>query len=69
MTTLMLQAKPFVRMAAPRLRIVHRQFLEALDAFAAERMRNAVPRRLRRASGAVRHAELADAIEEHVGRH
>ena len=43
MTTLILQATPFVEMVAPKLRTLYLRFLRALDAFAEAKMRNAVP--------------------------
>jgi hypothetical protein len=50
MTALILQAKPFVEMVAPKLQTVYLRFLHALDDFAEARMRNAVPeRQLRKA--------------------
>ena len=45
MTALILQAKPFVEMVAPKLQTVYLRFLHALDDFAEARMRNAVPER------------------------
>lgn len=48
MTDLILQAKPFVRMAAPTVRSICDGFLKAMDSFAAERLRNAVPVQARR---------------------
>jgi hypothetical protein len=48
MTELILQAKPFVRMAAPTVRSICDGFLKAMDSFAAERLRNAVPVQARR---------------------
>jgi len=50
MTTLALQAAPFARLLASRIERLYRRFLQALDNFAAARMRNAVPEwQLRRA--------------------
>lgn len=50
MTALILQATPFIEMAAPRLKAVNKRVLQALNAFAECRMRNAVPAwQLRRA--------------------
>jgi hypothetical protein len=43
MTTLIMQATPFVGMVAPKLQTVYLRLLRALDAFAENRMRNAVP--------------------------
>jgi hypothetical protein len=43
MTALILHAAPFVKMVAPKLQAVYLRFLNALDAFAEARMRNAVP--------------------------
>lgn len=43
MTELIFQANPFVRMAAPTVRSICDGFLKAMDSFAAERLRNAVP--------------------------
>ena len=43
MTTLIMQATPFVEMVAPKLQTIYLRFLRALDAFAENRMRNAVP--------------------------
>ena len=43
MTTLIMQATPFVEMVAPKLQAMYLQFLNALDAFAEAKMRNAVP--------------------------
>ena len=48
MTELILQAKPFVRMAAPTVRSICDGFLKAMDSFAADRLRNAVPVQARR---------------------
>ena len=48
MTALILQAKPFVEMVAPKLQTVYLRFLHALDDFAEARMRNAVPERQQR---------------------
>ena len=48
MTELILQARPFVRMAAPTVRSIYTRFLGALDSFAADRMRNAVPAQSRK---------------------
>ena len=42
MTTLIMQATPFVEMVAPKLQTVYLRFLRALDAFAENRIRNAV---------------------------
>jgi len=49
MTELILQAKPFVRMAAPTARRICDGFLKVRDAFAAERLRNAMPVQARQA--------------------
>ena len=43
MTTLILQATPFAELIAPKLKAAYAGFLHALDAFAENRMRNAVP--------------------------
>ena len=43
MTTLIMQAAPFVEAAAPTLRSFYLRFLSALDTFAENRIRNAVP--------------------------
>ena len=43
MTELVFQAKPFVKMAAPTVRSIRDGFFKAIDSFAAERLRNAVP--------------------------
>ena len=43
MTTLIMQAAPFVEIVAPKLQTIYLRFLRALDAFAENRMRNAVP--------------------------
>ena len=43
MTTLIMQATPFVEMVAPKLQTIYLRFLRALDAFAENRIRNAVP--------------------------
>ncbi len=48
MTELILQAKPFVKMAAPTVRSIRDGFFKAIDSFAAERLRNAVPVQTRR---------------------
>jgi hypothetical protein len=59
MTDLILQAKPFVRMAAPTVRSICDGFLKAMDSFAAERLRNAVPVQTRRtALGRARREQL-----------
>ena len=42
MTTLIMQATPFVEMVAPKLQTIYLRFLRALDAFAENRIRNAV---------------------------
>ena len=56
MTTLILQATPFVHAVAPALQAAYRRFLRALDAFAEARMRKAVPERyLRKALGELAH--------------
>ena len=48
MTALILQATPFVEMVATKMQSLCLRFARALDAFAAERARKAVPeRRLR----------------------
>ena len=50
MTALILQATPFVKMVGPKLQAIYKRVLQALDAFAESRMRNAVPEwQLRRA--------------------
>jgi hypothetical protein len=50
MTVLILEAAPFARLAMIKLRALGRALLRALDAFAAAKMRNAVPEhKLRRA--------------------
>ena len=50
MTALILQATPFVEMVAPKLQADYKRVLQALDAFAESRIRNAVPAwQLRRA--------------------
>jgi hypothetical protein len=43
MTALIMQATPFVEMVAPKFRAVYLRLLNALDAFAEAKMRNAVP--------------------------
>ena len=43
MTTLMLQAAPFVEVVASKLQVSYLRFLHALDVFAENRMRKAVP--------------------------
>jgi hypothetical protein len=48
MTELVFQARPFVKMAAPTVRSICDSFLKAMDSFAAERLRNAVPVQARR---------------------
>jgi hypothetical protein len=48
MTELIFQAKPFVKMAAPTVRSIRDGFFKAIDSFAAERLRNAVPVQTRR---------------------
>ena len=48
MTELIFQAKPFVKMAAPTVRSICNGFLKAIDSFAAERLRDAVPVQTRR---------------------
>jgi hypothetical protein len=58
MTELIFQAKPFVKMAAPTVRSICDGFLKAMDSFAAERLRNAVPVQARRtALGRTRRAQ------------
>ena len=42
MTTLIMQATPFVEMVAPKLQTIYLQFLRALDAFVENRVRSAV---------------------------
>jgi hypothetical protein len=50
MTTLIMQATPFVGMVAPKLQSICVRLLHAIDAFAEAKMRNAVPTsQLRRA--------------------
>jgi hypothetical protein len=63
MTTLVLEAAPFVRMAAIKLQALGCALLRALDEFAAAKMRNAVPEHeLRRAQRAIaRHRRLIHA--------
>jgi hypothetical protein len=46
MAVFILQARPFVRMAAPTARTVCARFLGVLDSVAAAQLRNAVPPRL-----------------------
>jgi hypothetical protein len=59
MTRHVFQAKPFVRMAAPTVRSICGGFLKAMDSFAAERLRNAVPMQARRtALGRARRGQL-----------
>ena len=59
MTNHVFQAKPFVRMAAPTVRSICHGFLKAMDSFAAERLRNAVPMQTRRAAlGRARRGQL-----------
>jgi hypothetical protein len=59
MTELILQAKPFVKMAAPTVRSICDGFLKAMDSFAADRLRNAVPVQARRtALGRARRGQL-----------
>jgi len=48
MTTLIMQAAPFVEAVAPKLQTIYRRFLRALDAFAENRIRNAVSEREQR---------------------
>jgi hypothetical protein len=43
MTTLIMQATPFVEMVAPKVQAMYLQLLNALDAFAEAKMRSAVP--------------------------
>ena len=43
MTALILQATPFIEMAATKLSAIYLRLLHAFDAFAEARMRNAVP--------------------------
>ena len=43
MTALMLQARPLIEMAAPKVNAVYQGLLRGLDAFAEARMREAVP--------------------------
>ena len=45
MTTLIMQATPFVEMVAPKLQAIYLRFLHAFDAFAEAKMRSAVPTR------------------------
>jgi hypothetical protein len=62
MTELILQAKPFVKMAAPTMRSICGGFLKVMDSFAAERLRNAVPVQARRtALGRTRRGQLSRA--------
>lgn len=50
MNALILQVTPFVEMVTPKLQAVYMRYLNAFDAFAEARMRNAVPAwQLRRA--------------------
>ena len=50
MTTLIMQAAPFVEFVAPKIRSLYQRFLHALDAMAEAKLRNAVPeRQLRKA--------------------
>ena len=56
MTALMLQAKPFAAMIAPKLQIAYVRLLHALDDLAEARMRNAVSeRQLRKADRQINH--------------
>ena len=43
MNALILQVTPFVEMVTPKLQAVYMRYLNASDAFAEARMRNAVP--------------------------
>jgi hypothetical protein len=43
MTALMLQARPLIEMAAPKLHAAYQKLLRGLDAFAEARMSKAVP--------------------------
>ncbi len=45
MTTLMLQAAPFVEFVTPKIRSFYQRFLHTLDAIAEAKLRNAVPER------------------------
>ena len=45
MTTLMLQAAPFVEFVTPKMRSIYQRFLNTLDAIAEAKLRNAVPER------------------------
>ena len=59
MTGHVFQAKPFVKMAAPTVRSICGGFLKAMDSFAAERLRRAVPVQARRtALGRARRGQL-----------
>jgi hypothetical protein len=59
MTERVFQAKPFVRMAAPTVRSICGGFLKAMDSFAADRLRKAVPVQTRRtALGRARRGQL-----------
>ena len=48
MATLIMQAAPFIEVVASKLQSFYLRFLRALDAFAENRMRNAVPEREQR---------------------
>ena len=51
MTTMFLQAAPFVETIALNLQSAYERFLHTIDAFAAARMRKAVPERQLRKAG------------------
>ena len=63
MTGLILQAKPFVRMAAPTARRICDGLLKVMDSFAAARLRTAMPVQAQQARRthvvAARHATTA----------
>ena len=66
MSTLIMQATPFVEMVAPKLQAMYLQFLNALDAFAEAKMRSAVPTRqlqeFQREIGRVRPTEVGSSM-------
>lgn len=56
MTTLIMQAAPFVEFVAPKIRSFYKRFLRTLDAIAEAKLRNAVPaRQLRKARRQIEH--------------
>jgi hypothetical protein len=73
MTTRILRATPVAAMVALKLQTVYQRFLDALDAFAEAKMRNAVPEReLRRAQREInrcRRLMHADHSVPSMGRH